>query len=63
MKPFRKLRVFVLLFAVLALISGFAVLNVPNTAQASGDCCYWVCTIEGPSYCWHVCRPCPPLPH
>jgi hypothetical protein len=62
MKFFRKLRVFVLLFAVLALIIGFTVLNPPKTAQASGACCYWVCTIDGPPVCWHVCRPCPKSP-
>jgi hypothetical protein len=62
MKIFRNLRAFALLLAVLALVLGFAVLNAPNTAKASGDCCYWVCTIEGPPVCWHVCRPCPHYP-
>jgi hypothetical protein len=62
MKLLRKLKAFVLLFALLALVIGFTVLNTPDTAQASGDCCYWVCTIEGPPVCWHVCRPCPPFP-
>ena len=62
MKLFRKLRAFVLLFAILALITGFTVLNLPKTADASGACCYWVCTIEGLPVCWHVCRPCPKLP-
>jgi hypothetical protein len=62
MKIFRNLRVFALLLAVLALVLGFTVLHAPKTAQASGACCYWVCTIEGPPVCWHVCRPCPPYP-
>ena len=64
MNLLRKLKVLVLLFAVLVLILGFKVLNVPKTAEASGPLCYyWVCTIEGPPiYCWHVCRPCPTFP-
>jgi hypothetical protein len=61
MKLFRKLRAFALLFAILALVAGFTVLNPPKTADASGACCYLVCEIDGP-HCWHVCRPCPTFP-
>ncbi len=62
MKAFKKLRVFVLLFAVLALVVGFTVLNAPDTADA-GRCC-WVlyCTINPPIVCWEECRPCPTFP-
>ncbi len=62
MKLLRRFKAFVLLFAVLALVIGFSALNGSNTVKASGSCCYWVCTIEGPPVCWHVCRPCPPFP-
>ncbi len=63
MNLLRKLKVLVLLFAVLVLILGFTVINAPKTAEASGPlCCYWVCTVEGPPICWHVCHPCPTFP-
>ncbi len=62
MKIFRRFKLFVLLFAVLALVIGFTGFYAPKVVEASGACCYWVCTIEGPPVCWHVCRPCPPLP-
>ncbi len=62
MKFFRKLRVFALLFAVLALVIGFTVLNASNTADASRcDCWCMYCTINPPFYCWCECCPCPPL--
>ena len=62
MKLLRKLKIFVLLFAVLALVLGFTTFYTPKTVEASGACCYWVCTIEAPIICWHECRPCPPFP-
>jgi hypothetical protein len=65
MKLFRKLRVIVLLVAVLALVTGFIVLNAPQKADASRpscDCVIWVCTVEPPIHCWSECRPCPPPP-
>jgi len=57
MKAFRKLKVFVLVFAVLAMVLGFAVLYAPNTVQASYRCCAWCmyCTINPPFYCWCEC--------
>jgi hypothetical protein len=64
MKLFRKLRVFALLVAVLALVTGFMVLNAPQKADASRpcDCMVRICTLEPPIYCWCECRPCPPPP-
>jgi hypothetical protein len=62
MKLFRKLRAFVLLFAILALITGFTVLNAPKTVEAARLCCYHVCTVNPPIVCWDVCKPCPKLP-
>lgn len=63
MKAFRRLKVFVLLFAVAALGLGFTVLNAPGTADASGPCDCWCmyCTVNPPIYCWCECCPCPPL--
>jgi len=62
MKLFRKLRVFALLFAVLALVLGFTVLNAPTTADAARLCCYRVCMVDPPYWCWDECVPCPPGP-
>ncbi|NIN00232.1 MAG: hypothetical protein GTO24_19795 [candidate division Zixibacteria bacterium] len=63
MKVFRKLKVFALLFAVVALVSGFTVLNAPKTADASGPCDCWcmICMLEPPYWCWCECCPCGPL--
>lgn len=63
MKLFRKLKVFALLFAMLATVLGFTVLNAPKTADASGPCDCWVmyCMDIPPYYCWCECVPCPPL--
>jgi hypothetical protein len=62
MKLFRKLRVFALLFAVLALALGFTVISAPDTADAARLCCYRVCMINPPYWCWDECRPCPTGP-
>ena len=62
MKVFRKLRVFALLFAVLAMVLGFTVLNAPKTADARPcDCWVMYCTVNPPFYCWCECVPCPPF--
>jgi hypothetical protein len=63
MKVFRKLKVFALLFAVVALVSGFTVLNAPKTADASGPCDCWCmyCMLVPPYHCWCECCECPPL--
>ena len=62
MRVFRNLKVFALLFAVVALVLGFSVLNAPVTT-ASGPCDCWCmyCTVNPPIYCWCECCPCPPL--
>jgi hypothetical protein len=57
MKFFRKLKVLVLLFAVLALLVGFTVLSAPKTVEARLPCTAWCmyCTINPPFYCWCAC--------
>lgn len=63
MKLLRKLRVFALLIAVVALVIGFTVLNAPRTAQASTcECIVRICLVENPRICWCQCVPCPTLP-
>jgi hypothetical protein len=61
MKLLRQVRVFVLIFAVLALVLGFKVLS---SSDATGLGCCWVlsCTMEPPIVCWEACYPCPRLP-
>ena len=57
MKLFRKLKVLVLLFAVLSLILGFIVLSTPKTVDARLPCTAWcmVCSEIPPYYCWCIC--------
>lgn len=62
MKLFRKLKALVLLFAVLALVLGFTVLNAPSTPAATECCLVMYCTVFPPFYCWEECRPCPTFP-
>jgi hypothetical protein len=62
MKVFRKLRIFALLFAVLALVLGFAVLNAPGIGEVPHCCWVLYCTIDPPIVCWEECRPCPSFP-
>jgi hypothetical protein len=58
MNLFWRVRIFVLLFAVLALALGFTALNHTGTAGA-GDCCWvLICTMEPPIVCWEECLPC-----
>lgn len=61
MKLLRRLSFFALLFALLALVSGFTVLTLPRTADASRRCDCWCmyCTVEEPIYCWEQCCKCP----
>ncbi len=56
MNLLRKLRLLVLVFAVLAVVFGFTVLSTPNTANAI-RCTAWCmyCTIEPPIICWCEC--------
>jgi hypothetical protein len=61
MKLFRKLRVFALLFAVFVLVLGFTVIYAPTT-DAARLCCYRVCMVNPPYWCWDECRPCPTFP-
>lgn len=63
MALFRKLRVIVIVFALLALFAGaFTAITAP-TANASYGCGRWVmyCTTTPPIYCWcvYVPEPCP----
>ncbi len=64
MELFRKLRIFALLFAVLALVIGFSVLSAPQTADASGPCDCWCmyCMLNPPYWCWCECCECPTFP-
>jgi hypothetical protein len=63
MKLFRKLRAFALLVAVLALVTGFIVLNAPKTADARlCACMVRICLASNPHICWWECRPCLPSP-
>jgi hypothetical protein len=63
MKLLRRLSFFALLFALLALVSGFTVLTLPRTADASRcDCWCMYCTVEEPIYCWEQCCKCPTFP-
>jgi len=62
MRFFRKMRAFALVFAVLTVALGFAMLSAPKPADASRLCCYHVCTVEPPIFCWDVCKPCPKFP-
>jgi len=63
MRFFRKMRAVVLVFAVLTVALGFAMLSAPKPADASRLCCYHVCAVEPPPfYCWDECKPCPKLP-
>jgi len=57
MKFFRKLRVLVLLFALLALVIGFTVISTPKPVQAKPACCAWcmICSELPPYNCWCVC--------
>jgi len=62
MKLFRKLRVFALLFAVVALVTGFAMLHVSNTADAKPcDCWCMICMLDPPYWCWEECCTCGPI--
>ncbi|MGB8656489.1 MAG: hypothetical protein WCE90_01725 [Candidatus Zixiibacteriota bacterium] len=56
MKALRKLRVLVLIFAVVALVFGFTAFYAPNHASAN-RCTAWCmyCTLEPPIYCWCAC--------
>ncbi len=56
MKLLRKLRLLVLVFAVLVVVFGFTVLNAPNNAKAI-NCTAWCmyCTVEPPIICWCEC--------
>ncbi len=57
MKALRKLKVLVLVFALLAMVLGFTVMYAPNTVEARPPCCAWCmyCTIDLPGYCWCEC--------
>jgi len=67
MKVFRRIKVFVLLFAVLAMLVGFSVLTTPNSAKAV-NCTAWCmyCMLDPPYWCWCECcgwgTPPPPGP-
>lgn len=67
MMLFRKFKIFVLLFAVLAMLVGFSMLTTPNSAKAV-NCTAWCmyCTVNPPFYCWCECcgwgTPPPPGP-
>ena len=58
---FRKLRVLVLVFALLALFAGVFTTMSANEAQAAYSCCRWTmyCTVTPPIVCWCVCVPVP----
>ncbi|MDP3025589.1 MAG: hypothetical protein Q8O10_08655 [candidate division Zixibacteria bacterium] len=62
MRFFRKMRAFALVFAVLTVALGFAMINAPKPADAARLCCYRVCTINPPITCWDECKPCPKFP-
>jgi hypothetical protein len=64
MKLFRKLKVFVLLFAVLALVLGFSVLIAPKTTASTNPCnCHcMICMLNPPYLCWDTCCKCPTGP-
>lgn len=62
MKVLRRIRAFVLLFAAVAIVFGFAVLYVPGSSDAAELCCYRVCMLVPPYWCWDECVPCPPFP-
>ncbi len=62
MRLLRRMRAFVLVFAVLTLALGFAMLSTPKPADAARLCCYHVCTVNPPIFCWDVCKPCPKFP-
>jgi hypothetical protein len=56
MKLFRKLKLLVLIFAVVAMVLGFSVFTAPNTATAS-KCTAWCmyCMEIPPYWCWCQC--------
>ena len=63
MRLFRRLSLVALLFALLALVSGFTVLALPRTADANRcDCWCMVCMENPPYWCWEVCCKCPTFP-
>jgi hypothetical protein len=57
MKSLLKLRVLVLVFALAAMVFGFAALYAPSMVQARPPCCAWCmyCTIHPPIICWCEC--------
>ena len=57
MKLVRRFKVLVLVFALVAMAFGFAVLYAPNNAEARPPCCAWCmyCTLYPPYYCWCEC--------
>ncbi len=63
MKLLRSLRFVALLFALLALVSGFTALTLPGTVDASRcDCHCMICMEIPPYWCWDVCCKCPTFP-
>ena len=61
MSALRKIKAFVVLFAVVALLTGGLVTMFANNAEASRGCCLWVmyCTQDPPIVCWEECVPVP----
>jgi hypothetical protein len=59
----RKIRALVVVFALVALLTGGLVTIFTDNAEARPACCIWVmyCTQNPPIVCWDVCIPVPCL--
>ena len=61
MEGIRKLRMLVLLFALVVIFVGAITIIPTQNAEAIYACCIWVmyCPVSGPGPCWCVCIPVP----
>ena len=63
MSRLRRLKMLVLLFALLVVFAGGFTIMSASDANAIYACCIWVmyCPVSGPGPCWCVCIPVPCL--
>ena len=61
MNALRKVKALVLLFALVAILSGGLLTTFTQEVQAARTCCLWVmyCTVDPPIVCWEECIPVP----
>lgn len=63
MMALRKLKVVIVLFALVVIMAGGFTILTTKPVEARPACCIWVmyCTVSPPIYCWEKCVavPCP----